>query len=592
MILAPLKTARILVIAGEHASLALPLPSEQVLPHQLAEVSGAPDVVVIGPGVQRRTSAGRQALQRWPTSKLLFVAPAAEVDKLRLSLPFIPDLAGAVVVADTATEREYAAVVTELMDVAQRDRATRGLYDHLNSQMSHLSVGRAALQQRSEQLALAERYLASVLEFAPQGLIAADLQGCVISLNDATAALLGPGWAGSERNLLDAFTQPAQGAVEAILSAAALGRSGRCEAELRSGAMVEISAAHILGRAGEIVGLSIALLDISERKRMEVALAETNRRLNAVLDNASVAIFLMDERHQCLYMNSAAERLTGYRLQETLGRPLHDVIHHTRPDGTPYALEDCPIDRAFPQNHNEQGEEVFVHKDGGFYPVAFTASPIRDDNARTVGTIIEVRDISAEKRNEAARELLMREVDHRSRNVLAIAQSIVQLTRAEQLKDYKDVVVGRIQALARAQGSLARTAWEGARLEEIVSDAIDALGSPGAYELTGPSVKLAPEQVQPLSMIVHELATNASKYGAFSSANGSLHVTWSLIQSRLALVWRERGLMNLQQPERRGFGSRLIADLTRQLQGEVTYDWSAEGLTVQLVFPADRVGGA
>jgi PAS domain S-box-containing protein len=125
------------------------------------------------------------------------------------------------------------------------------------------------------------------------------------------------------------------------------------------------------------------------------------RQLEAVCNNATLAIFIMDEQQHCTYMNPAAEKLTGYSLAEVQGRPLHNIIHHTRPDGTPYPLEECPIDRAFPQNNQEQGEEVFVHKDGHFYPVAYTASPIREGSG-IVGTIIEVQDISQRKHTEAA----------------------------------------------------------------------------------------------------------------------------------------------------------------------------------------------
>lgn len=142
----------------------------------------------------------------------------------------------------------------------------------------------------------------------------------------------------------------------------------------------------------------LAELGSVQRERV----VEAERRLAAVLDNASVAIFVMDDRQQCSYMNAAAERLTGYRMVETQGRPLHDVIHHTHPDGSPFPLEDCPIDRAFPERRNMTGEEVFVHKDGHFYPVAYTASPIQDETSRTIGTIIEVRDISSEKAAEEA----------------------------------------------------------------------------------------------------------------------------------------------------------------------------------------------
>jgi PAS domain S-box-containing protein len=123
------------------------------------------------------------------------------------------------------------------------------------------------------------------------------------------------------------------------------------------------------------------------------------RQLETVAENATLALFIMDDEQRCTYMNRAAEELTGFRLHQLQGRTLHDYVHHTRPDGTPYPLEECPIDRAFPRNMREQGEEVFVHPDGHFYPVAFTASPILQDG-RPVGTIIEARDISREKRVE------------------------------------------------------------------------------------------------------------------------------------------------------------------------------------------------
>lgn len=122
-------------------------------------------------------------------------------------------------------------------------------------------------------------------------------------------------------------------------------------------------------------------------------------QLKAISDNATVALFIMDERQRCVFMNPAAERLTGFAFAELQGKTLHDFIHHTRPDGSPYPLEECPIDRAFPANNQEQGEEVFVRKDGTFYTVAFTASPIRD-GATVTGTVIEVRDISEQKRRE------------------------------------------------------------------------------------------------------------------------------------------------------------------------------------------------
>ena len=133
-------------------------------------------------------------------------------------------------------------------------------------------------------------------------------------------------------------------------------------------------------------------------------------QLETVAENATLALFIMDEHQRCTYMNRAAEEMTGFRLEELQGKALHYYLHHTRPDGTPYPLEECPIDQAFPQNMRESGEEVFVHRDGHFYPVAFTASPIRRDGV-TVGTIIEVREISAERAARAEHERVLRELE-------------------------------------------------------------------------------------------------------------------------------------------------------------------------------------
>lgn len=324
-----------------------------------------------------------------------------------------------------------------------------------------------------------------------------------------------------------------------------------------------------------------AQLELEKRERVEATLRETDRRLNAVLDNASVAIFLMNDRQECIYMNAAAEALTGYAFPETRGRALHDVIHHTRPDGTPFPLHECAIDRAFPENNQQQGEEVFVHKDGRFYDVAFTASPIRDDAARTVGTIVEVRDITEEKRNDRARELLMREVDHRARNALAVVQSILQLTKADDIATYRDVVLGRVSALARAQGSLADRQWHGAPVRDVVVGALSAVTDAAAYSLDGPEVTLEPEAVQPLSMLLHELATNARKYGALSMSSGRVTITWGQA-GRDELVWTESGGPPTSAPRSSGFGSRLVGQLAEQLRATADYEWRSEGLEFRL----------
>ena len=145
--------------------------------------------------------------------------------------------------------------------------------------------------------------------------------------------------------------------------------------------------------------------DVTATMEAQNTLRETTRKLDAILNNTREAVFLMDHRQHCIYANAAAEKLTGYRAEELQGRPLHDVVHHTKPDGTHYPLHECPIDRAFPTRAQMSGEELFVARDGSFYPVGFTASPVLDELGSPVGTVIEARNITEDKvRDNALQE--------------------------------------------------------------------------------------------------------------------------------------------------------------------------------------------
>lgn len=159
-------------------------------------------------------------------------------------------------------------------------------------------------------------------------------------------------------------------------------------------------------------------------------------KLQELCSNATVSLFVMDAKQHCVYMNSAAEQLTGYTLAEVQGEPLHNFVHHTRPDGSHYPLDECPIDRAAPTSMQEQGEEVFVHKDGSLYPVFFTASPIRREG-EIVGTVIEVQDARPFQERQREREALyeiglviLQELDH-EKIVQAVTDIATNLTRAQ-----------------------------------------------------------------------------------------------------------------------------------------------------------------
>jgi PAS domain S-box-containing protein len=188
-------------------------------------------------------------------------------------------------------------------------------------------------------------------------------------------------------------------------------------------------------------------------------------------------------------------------------------------------------------------------------------------------------DITAWKHADEARNLLMREVDHRARNVLAIVQSMVRLTDASDPARYREEVIGRIDAMARAQTSLTRSNWQGADLKDVVCEEIRAYATPANFSVEGPKVTLSAEQVQAVNMIIHELVTNALKYGALSSPVGQVEVAWRTDEGHaVALTWRERGGPAVTPPAKAGFGTRLIRRLAAQLQGAVEMDWLSAGL--------------
>jgi PAS domain S-box-containing protein len=317
-------------------------------------------------------------------------------------------------------------------------------------------------------------------------------------------------------------------------------------------------------------------------------LADTQRRLEAVLNNASVAIFLMDDRQHCEYMNRAAEQLTGFTLEEVLAldKPLHDIIHHTHPDGRPFPLEECAIDRAFPEHNHVCGEEVFVHRDGSFYPVGFTASPIRDEASRTIGTIIEVRDISDERRAAERQRLLMNELNHRVKNTLATVQALAWQTFKGTDADAFERFSGRLTILSKAHDVLTNTAWHTASIREIVGSAVEPF-EPERFEMDGPDCNVHPKAAISLAMVLHELGTNAVKYGSLSEPAGKVRLQWTCKATPdgtdLALTWEETGGPEVTPPSHRGFGMRLIErQLGLEFGGKAELDFRKSGLVCRM----------
>jgi len=187
--------------------------------------------------------------------------------------------------------------------------------------------------------------------------------------------------------------------------------------------------------------------------------------------------------------------------------------------------------------------------------------------------------------------LLMREVDHRAKNLLSVVQSVVSLTRARSIVDFKKAVTGRIKSLANVHGLLAESNWDGADLAAIVSDELAPYACNGVLQVDGPSLWLEAPAAQAIALVLHELVTNAAKYGALSTPAGRLKVSWLLDNAdTVRMSWSESGGPEVSGPPReQGFGTQLVyANVEQQLGGILHTDWGRQGLNATLTFPANR----
>jgi PAS domain S-box-containing protein len=221
-----------------------------------------------------------------------------------------------------------------------------------------------------------------------------------------------------------------------------------------------------------------------------------------------------------------------------------------------------------------------------------TAAATLDKDGRVVRVSGVTVDITERKRAEERQNLLTREVDHRAKNALALAQSIVRLTRAGDVKAYVQAVEGRINALARVHTILSLSSWQGAEIKKLIVEELAPYSVGGQIKVCGSEVQLQPTTAQTLALALHELVTNSAKYGALSTVSGQLSIIWQVEADDLVLSWEESGGPVVRKPESRGFGTKsLITSIESQLGGQASFDWRSEGLVCRLSVPLTPKAG-
>ena len=359
-------------------------------------------------------------------------------------------------------------------------------------------------------------------------------------------------------------------------------RGGEAIAERPDGTRVPFMAfpTPLHDAAGNLVGAVNMLIDVSEHRRAE----RIERRLSAIVESSDDAIVSKDLDGVIITWNKGAERLFGYLAEEIIGKPITILIPADRRQEEHEILE--RIRRGERVDHFETERQ---RKDGSVVHISLSVSPVSDEFGEIVGASKIARDITDQKRREELISLLAREADHRTKNLLTVAQATVHLAQGDTPAALKTAIEGRLKALGNAHALLAQSRWAGADLSKLVAEELapHARASESLIETDGPSVMLRPDQAQAMALALHELVTNAVKYGALSVATGRVRIAWGLRSgNRLFVRWVETGGPRVKPPERQGFGTRVMTRMIcDQLNGEVDFNWREEGVICDIATP-------
>ncbi len=336
-------------------------------------------------------------------------------------------------------------------------------------------------------------------------------------------------------------------------------------------------------------GAAISHLDITQRRLSEDALRASEGRFRTIVNTAQEGIWAIDWEGRTTFVNPRLAELLDAPPESFKNVRLTDLC--AEDDAEEVAARLATNLEGYPQEF----ECRFRRSDGTLVPVMAATAPLRDKVGAVVGVLGGFLDLTERQRADERQRVLMRELAHRGKNLLAVIQSIVAQTMAasETLTQAADAVDGRLQALARTYGRLTDEAFEGAPLDEIVTAELSSFGD--SAHISGPKVMLTAKVAQTFALVVHELATNAAKYGALSSSTGRVDVSWAVsgAQSKrnLEFAWVESGGPPMSVPTHRGFGSTLVSQVAAaefDCTPEIRYDRA--GFSYRLVSPLAQLG--
>lgn len=339
------------------------------------------------------------------------------------------------------------------------------------------------------------------------------------------------------------------------------------------------------------IGLVLASLWLASRARetelelyrSSAALRFSEARYRRIFEQTSDLILTADLNQIIEDCNPSAAAAVGMTREEAIGLPIAKFVSPDDYERTSamlrQKLESGGTTRYDVRVRNRHGEWLYWDVNSGL---------TYDDAGRPIGLHVLARDVTERKLAEEHQELLINELNHRVKNSLAVVQSLIEQTlRGDQIdKQVRDALSGRVAALAAAHNVVTRKKWEPVLLRDVVNEALSPFCDAGRCDIDGPDLAVSPTTAVTLGLAVHELATNAAKYGALKTPEGRISVRWQVEDGQLTWEWQEQGGPQVQPPTRQGFGTRMIErGLARQLGGTVSLVYLPEGLQCRLEAP-------
>jgi PAS domain S-box-containing protein len=454
-----------------------------------------------------------------------------------------------------------------------------------------------------------EGYFREVVDALPAAVYITDTAGRITYFNEAAAALWGhrpqlgvSEWCGSWKLFWpDGRPLPHDQCPMAItLKERRAIRGTEAVAERPDGTRVPFIPFPTLlhDASGAVAGAVNMLVDITDRKRAE----ELTQRLAAIVESAEDAILTKNLDGIIASWNQGAQRLFGYTAEEIIGKPVTTLIPMERQDEEPAIL--ARVRRGERIDHYET---IRRRKDGSLVEISLTVSPVKNAEGEVVGASKIARDITERRRAQQQQNLLLREMNHRVKNLFALSSSVVSLSArtAETPDELASAVCERLGALARAHAlTLAKPSDGGDQTEpsttlhaliQTIMSPFDGRTNTDAARvvLSGADIPLSGGLVTSFALLLHEFATNAAKYGALSTPAGYIDIDCSEENGQFLLKWTERGGPPVaHQADSEGFGSLLTRMTVKgQLGGEISRDWNSEGLTIRLSAARHRLTG-